>query len=121
MRYPGKVESFYGGHSKALIVANLKALKRLFQGGNGIGFDDYLNDINAEFNGTPLANEINDQFDRAINAVNAIPGDLPQAVTTNFTEADNAFLQCKILVVRLKVDMSSQLGVSINYADNDGD
>lgn len=118
---PEAVEAYYSGQSKALLIENLQQLKTVFEGGSGIGFDDYLNNLGADYNGTPLATEISVQFDKTIAAAEAIPVKLSEAVSSNNAAVEALFLEQKKLVVLIKVDMSSNLGVIINYSDNDGD
>lgn len=118
---PGALEAYYSNQSKELLLENLQQMKLLFEGGTGTGFDDYLNQIGADYNGTPLATEISNQFTKTILAAQNVPVDFKTALTTNKPEMEALFLELKRLVVLVKVDMSSQLGVIINYTDNDGD
>jgi len=114
-------EAYYSGYSKELLIENLQSCKEIYIGGSGTGFDDYLDFLDADYNGQPLASTITNQFDIAIQKAQAVPVDFPTAVTTNKTEMESLFLELKKLTVLVKVDMSSQLGVIINYSDNDGD
>ncbi len=115
------LEAYHSRHSKELLAANLRELKILYEGGAGSGFDDYLVYLNAEFNGQPLASAVSNQFDLVIQMAEIIPVDYSTALTTNRPDMESLFLELKKLTVMLKVDMSSQLGVIINYSDNDGD
>lgn len=118
---PEAAEAYYSGKSKKLLIENLQQLKNVFEGGNGTGLDDYLNSLGADYNGTPLATEISVQFNKAIAAAEAIPVEFSEAVTSHNSSMETLFLEQKKLVVLIKVDMSSHLGVIINYSDNDGD
>jgi predicted lipoprotein len=118
---PDAVEAYYSGYSKELLIENLQQLKLLYEGGSGQGFDDYLSRLGADYYGTPLATEISNQFDKAIQAAQNVPVTFSVAVTANNAEMQALFLELKKLTVMIKVDMSSQLGVVINYSDNDGD
>jgi predicted lipoprotein len=118
---PDAVEAFYSNHSKELLIENLQQLKLLYEGGNGQGFDDYLSRLGADYYGTPLATAISNQFEKTIQAAQNVPGTFSVAVSTNNAEMQTLFLELKKLTVMIKVDMSSQLGVIINYSDNDGD
>jgi predicted lipoprotein len=119
--YPYSLEAYYSAESKALLIANLQQLKALYEGGTGEGFDDYLANINAQYDGQPLNTAISTQFDVAIAKANAVPVDFATALNSNKPTMEELFLELKKLTVMLKVDMSSQLGVVINYSDNDGD
>lgn len=118
---PSLLEATNSNYSKELLVKNLQSLKSLYEGGTGAGFDDYLTYLNADYNGQPLAAAISAQFDLVIQKAQGIPVDYKTALTTNKPELESLFLELKKLTVMLKVDMSSQLGVIINYTDNDGD
>ena len=118
---PDLVEAHNSAYSKELLAENLRQLKTLYEGGSGSGFDDYLIYLNAEYNGQPLAPAISNQFDLVIQKAEIIPVNYSTALTTNRPDMESLFLELKKLTVMLKVDMSSQLGVIINYSDNDGD
>lgn len=118
---PDAVEAYYSSYSKELLIENLQQLKFLYEGGSGQGFDDYLSRLGADYYGAPLATEISNQFDKTIQAAQSVPVAFSVAVTTNNAEMQTLFLELKKLTVMIKVDMSSQLGVVINYSDNDGD
>lgn len=115
------LEAYHSAFSKELLAANLRELKKLYEGGTGNGFDDYLVYLNAEYNGQPLAPAISNQFDLVIQKAEIITVDYATALTTKRPDMESLFLELKKLTVMLKVDMSSQLGVIINYSDNDGD
>lgn len=119
--HPYSLEAHYSTQSKTLLVANLQQLKALYEGGVGEGFDDYLASINAEYDGQPLSAAISTQFDVAIAKANTISVPFSTALNSNKQQMEELFLELKKLTVMLKVDMSSQLGVVINYSDNDGD
>lgn len=119
--HPRLLEGFNAKHSKELLITNLQQLKVLYEGSTGQGFDDYLANLNADYYGEPLASAISNQFELAIAKANAVSGDFTTALSTNKPQMEELFLELKKLTVMLKVDMSSQLGVVINYSDNDGD
>jgi len=122
---PSKVEALYSGISVELAVLQVKSLQNLFLGksnqGDGFGFDDYVNFTGASFNGTPLATAINNQFNTVIAKLQAIPDPLSDSVTNNTATVHAAYLDLQKLLVLLKSEMPSALGVLITYNDNDGD
>lgn len=118
---PLQLEAFYSNQSKELLIEQLQQLKKLYEGNGGIGLDDYLEQIGADYNGTPLHTEISNQFNKAIQAANTVPVAYTAALSSHKPEMEALFLELKKLVVLLKVDMSSNLGVIITYSDNDGD
>jgi len=118
---PYKVESPYGRHSKSLAIAHVQALRNCFAGGSGQGLDDYLDNIEAKHNGELLSQAILDGFDDVETKLAAISGDLLIAVDDEATAVEAAYVSMQNLVVLLKTDMPSQLGIQITYQDNDGD
>lgn len=118
---PQLLEAFYSNQSKELLIEQLQQLKKLYEGNGGIGPDDYLEQVGADYNGTPLHTEISNQFDKAIQAAHTVPVAYTAALSSHKPEMEALFLELKKLVVLLKVDMSSNLGVIITYSDNDGD
>ncbi len=114
-------EAFYANYSKELLIANLQAGKNLFTGGAGTGFDDYPQVKEATFQGVPLNEEIANQYDKCIAAANAINTDFRTALVNDKQKMETLFLELKKLVVLVKVDLASAVGVTISYLDNDGD
>lgn len=115
------LEAFYSNYSKELLIANLQAGKNIFTGGAGIGFDDYPQVKEASFQGVPLNEEIANQYDKCIAAANQISTDFKTALTSDKPKMESLFLELKKLTVLVKVDLASAVGVTISYADNDGD
>ena len=124
---PEKVEAYYSGISLELAIAGLQAFKSIFTGAaygnqqNNAGLDDYLDALNAQYNGVPLSTAIVNQIDLGIGATQDVPPPLSTAVNTHAEEVDEAYLEIQRLVALIKVDMTSALGVLITYQDNDGD
>lgn len=123
--FPEKTEGYYSKLSLQLAKARLRALQQLYTGtgknGNGIGFDDYLNHLNAIYANSTLDEAIRNKFMDAQTALEDIPETLAESVTTQAAKVDKAYAELQQLVVLLKVDMTSVLGVQITYQDNDGD
>ena len=115
-------EAYYGGYSAELALANLQAAKRLFlgnadAGADGSGLDDHLQVLGAE----ALAGKIVTEFDEAIAALEALSDPLAEQIASNNEPVLAAFREMQDVIVLLKVDMTSVLGVTITYQDNDGD
>jgi predicted lipoprotein len=123
--HPEKVEAFYSGNSIELALLQLHTIENIFLGvsqqGNGPGFDDYLDQIGAQYNGGPLSSVIKNQFSITFSKLQLVPDPLSATIQNNITVADDAFLQLQQLVILLKTDMPSAMGVLISYADTDGD
>lgn len=125
---PGKAECLYSGiYSREMLTRNVQAWQNLFNGTsreglNGQGIEDYLNFLGTEFEpGTPLEEEINNRFDLVREKTEGLSPNLAEAVVTEQNQALEVFEEMQRVVVLLKVDMTSALGVQITYADNDGD
>jgi predicted lipoprotein len=123
---PDKCEAYYGAQSVQYAMESLKHLENVYLGRklnseNGKGFDDYLDHIGADHNGTPLNSKIIAQFELAKAKLAAVPDPLSAQVVSNAGTVDAAYLELVKLLVLLKTDMPSQLGVVITYQDGDGD
>jgi uncharacterized protein len=123
---PDKCESVFGARSMQYANETLKLIENVYlgrklNGDNGLGFDDYLEHLKAEYNGGSLNEAINNQFSIAKNKLQALPDPLAQQVSTNAAAVDAAYMELVKLLVLLKTDMPSNLGVVITYQDGDGD
>lgn len=118
---PEAVEAYYSGQSLALAEAGMNAIEDLYLGGSGSGLDDYLNQVNAEKNGTPLDELIKTQFAQIQTALNGLSDPLSTNITEDQTAVSNAYDLVSDQVVHLKTDLPSILCVSITYIDNPSD
>lgn len=123
---PEKVESYYSQQSLLLAMEHIKNVENIYLGRakdntDGKGFDDYLAHLNVQYGSGSLNDAIQNKFISAKNKLSLIPGTLSDAVITNTAIVDAAYLELQQLVILLKVDMPSALGVSITYVDSDGD
>lgn len=118
---PANCEALYSVQSITMVNESLLALQQLFTGGNGTGFDDYLEAINAQYHGAPLSDVIEQQLQTAIEKVGLIPEPYAETVENNPDPASTAYQELQKLVVLLKTDLPSAIGILITYQDNDGD
>jgi uncharacterized protein len=118
---PEKCEAYYGKQSVQYALETLKAIENTYNGGSGKGFDDYLEHLGAQYNGGSLNAAIQNQFSIAKSKMAAIPDPLSTQITTNSAVVDAAYTELMKLLVLLKTDMPSSLGVIITYQDGDGD
>lgn len=123
---PDRVEAYYSQISLELLKQAIRAEKAVFMGltsngTNGPGLDDYLDHVNARYNGGMLSDAIEAQFDAALAAANAVQGPLSEAVTTQPQAVTKVYDEMQRLIVLTKTDMPAALGVTITYTDNDGD
>ena len=125
--YPDKCESYYNGnYSVRYALETFDLIERVysgksFSGSNGLGFDDYLEHLKTpSINGT-LNNAIKDQFTVTRVKLQAIADPLSTQITAAPAVVDAAYAELVKLLVLLKTDLPSALGVVITYQDGDGD
>ncbi len=123
---PEKCEAYYGGQSVQFALETLSAIESIYlgkslTGSDGKGFDDYLDHLDAQYNGGSLNGAIKNQFSVARTKLTAVQNPLSAQVTANAPVVDAAYTEILKLLVLLKTDMPSSLGVVITYQDGDGD
>ena len=117
IQLPEYIEARYSGISFDLLKANMMALKSVYTGASGVGFDDYL----VHLERSDLNNTINANFNDIIATINGFSGTLEQEMQSNVSGLDNLYNELQAQVVYLKTDMTSAFGILITYQDNDGD
>ncbi|MES2680029.1 MAG: imelysin family protein [Bacteroidota bacterium] len=126
-KLPEKCEAFYAnGISVALAKACLLNIENVYLGrsasdANGLGIDDYLVHLDAKHGSETLNEAINKQFAVAKAKLNLVGEPLSSSINTNGAAVDAAYLELVKLLVLLKTDTPSALGVIITYQDGDGD
>jgi len=118
---PDLVEAPYSGASRERIIATVEALRQTYRGGEGLGFDDYLDFLGATYGDGPLSAEVNARFERALTALQAIEGPLETAVVENPAQVEAAYQAVRELMTIIKVDMINQMGLTMTFSDSDGD
>jgi uncharacterized protein len=122
---PDLVEAPYSGYSVERLRSFFEVLRATYNGStdaeNGLGFDDYLNSFGAMYNDLPLADEINREIDDIFATLDSINEPLDAALTAQPDLVQTLYDECRDLVIIMKTDMTSQLGVTITFSDADGD
>ena len=120
---PSHVEAPYSGNSKALLKASLEGLLLLIEGsaGSSYSLSTYMDHVGAQHSGTELSGVIRNHINDLMNQVNAIDRPLEAWLVEEAGAADQLYTDLQQLVVYLKVDMTSSLGILISYQDTDGD
>lgn len=123
---PDKCEAYYGKQSLSYALETLKIIESVYlgrglNGTDGKGFDDYLDHLKVNSANGTLNAAIKGQFSAARTRLSAINGVLAAEITANPTTVNNAYTELVKLLVLLKTDMPSHLGVIITYQDGDGD
>lgn len=119
--FPTYVEAYYSAESKTLALTSLTALKEVFTGGDGIGFDDYMDFVDETEDLSLTSSEILAQFDVCYTKVNALNSPLSADIPVNYDGFNEAFQEIKKLVAYAKTDIPTALGVLITFSDTDGD
>ncbi len=119
---PEKTEAFYSGISLQLAVAAMQSVKNVFLGldslGNdGVGLDDYLISVGAN----NLVIDTKNQINEVISGLESLTDPLSETIVTDPSAVQAEYNELQKLVVYLKVDIPSRLGILISYQDNDGD
>jgi predicted lipoprotein len=119
---PQSTEAYYAGYSSELAFENMKAVKRFYLGRgleveDGLGLHQNLKALGAG----DLADEIQTELDDAINEVATLNDPLSRQIENDNESVQAAFQEVQDLVGLFKADMTSILGVTITYQDNDGD
>ncbi len=99
------------------IRANIVASQRLFNGGDGLGLDDYLASIGQD----DLIVTINSIFDDMIANLDLVTLPLEQAVVDEHEQVLAVYDCYKDVVRYMKADMTQQLGISVAFNESDGD
>ena len=119
--YPQKVQAYYSKISVQLVLLHLQAIQNIYLGASGLGFDDYLVNVNAKYNNGSLNDAIVAQFASATAKLQVLTDPLSANIQSNNTAVVAAYTELQKLTVLLKTDMTSSLGILITYGDNDGD
>lgn len=119
---PKAIEALYGGYSVELLQESLSAYEKMFMGISaddidGTGLYDYLVAINAK----DLADDMQAQFDIAQLATDNLSDPLADQIDADLDAMTNVFIEMQKIVVLVKSDMASLMGISITNQDNDGD
>jgi predicted lipoprotein len=126
---PEKVEAFYNKQlGMTLAKTALKACRDFYQGKafngntNGPSLQTYLQALGKNnANVTTLATNIESQFGVLENKMNALSTSVYDAIVNNRPKVLELYDEFQKQVRYLKVDMTSAIGITISYTDNDGD
>jgi uncharacterized protein len=124
VKIPRNVEAFYSRQSIPLLQEHVSGMKDFFLGKNGDqdgkGFYEFLQEVKSGED-EKLAQRIIDQFDLILSRLDMVPSPLSETIRTNPAPVEAAHMELQKLVILIKTEFSSALGVLITYQDNDGD
>lgn len=124
---PEKCEAYYAqNYSVQLAKQCLQNLENVYlgrsiAGSDGLGLDDYLDALKAQHTSGTLNNAIKNQFSIAKSKLSLIQEPLSNSVSTDAQAIDAAYVEIVKLLVLLKTDAPSVMGIIITYQDGDGD
>ncbi|MFN8414894.1 MAG: imelysin family protein [Cytophagaceae bacterium] len=120
--YPLKAEGCFSDSTISFIQQSITSDYQLYLGAaitDSLGMDSYLRSIQQ----VDLANRINNQWLVVINLSNQLNPSMEYSLNNSTELAKLTQLHAELvnLVALIKVDGASALGITIYYADNDGD
>lgn len=113
---PELIEARFSGISKQILVEKIASFKQFFFGTDTYGFDDLLKD-----RGSDLGETLRTDISTLEELVNDLPSDFTAGITNQEETFESVYGQLTVSLRRIKNDIASFLGTSINFSDNDGD
>jgi predicted lipoprotein len=111
-----RIERTRSGSSLAGLIASFEGLKKMYRGGDGLGPDDALKQINPV-----LEKRVQEHIEAAAHSIRALASPLEKAVIDNRAAVEKAYESSRALEIVIKVDIVSALGVTLTFSSNDGD
>jgi predicted lipoprotein len=124
---PEKCEAVYASNISVKLIKecllNIEDtyLGRSASGSDGLGIDDYLDALKAQHNSGSLNDAIKNQFALTKSKLALVSEPLSTSVVSDAATVDAAYVEMVKLLVLLKTDAPSALGIVITYQDGDGD
>lgn len=117
---PDNIELPHSRYSKESLLSLLEGLQRFYNGGTSTptatSFSALIQSRKADAD-----TQIQKEFSDAIQAIQAIPGTLYDAVSQNKDKVQAAYDAIKQLRITFSTDVVALLGVTTTFSDNDGD
>jgi len=112
---PFKVEAYYSMESIPYAIENVVAMQSFykgnFQGSTGIGFEEWLIDLNTIYEGTLLSNVITDQFDSVLSSLDLVLDPYSFTIIDNPLEANETYERMEFLSSLLINNMTPAMGI----------
>lgn len=115
------VEGKYSNISLQLIESYILGFESILLGNNSLGYDDYLNQIDAKFNNIPLEEVLKTRINDIKTKLALLEEPYSEEITNDRQKVKDLFSAMQQLSITLKVDMASALSIDIIYQDSDGD
>lgn len=113
--------------SRALFMVALDATQNFFNGqsfdsnSSGPSMKSYLDELEANRNGSSLSEQINDAFEAARSKANLLNESFRVQLSTDTKPMFETYDALQEAVILLKVDMFQALNISVDFVDADGD
>jgi predicted lipoprotein len=112
---PIKVEAYYSRESMPYAIENVVAMKSFyqgnFQGSMGIGFEEWLLELNTIYEGTLLSNVITNQFDSVLSSLDLVLDPYSATVIDNPLEANESYERMQVLSSLFEKNMKPAMGI----------
>ncbi|MEL6525297.1 MAG: imelysin family protein [Chloroflexota bacterium] len=119
---PALVKAPYSETSIARLIAYLEGVQFALNGlEDAPSLANYLDFIEAEYEGERLTVVINTHIDTAINNLNQVEQPLHITVVEDTEEVVTIYNSFVAILRLVKTDMANQLGITVTFSDNDGD
>ena len=116
LRYE-QIEGVASGISYRVLAEELGGLEKLYTGGDGLGFDDYLAQVNPA-----LAKRLAGRLVAAKQALQTFRDlSIQQALVKKYADMEQAHDELHELEIQIKLDLVSSLGVTLLFSSTDGD
>ncbi|GAA4346190.1 imelysin family protein [Hymenobacter saemangeumensis] len=124
--YPDKIEAYYYRGTLPLQLAQTahSATQQFFSGRSGRpSFKAYLDALGAKDSQTKqsLSEIISTQYGASYQQLSALGPNLYGTLQTRPADAVRSYDEMQKVVRLLKIDMTSAMGITLTYVDNDGD
>lgn len=122
--HPEEVEAPLSNASLTFIEADIEAVYNAFYIDalhSETALSDYLDALGAKYDNTTLPIAIEEQFIKVRNSINEIHTPLKDAVVTDYAKVSLLYDDVRDLLILFKVDVASQLSITITFNDTDGD
>lgn len=120
---PDRTEAYHAGYSAELAIAHIEASINAFEVTGDQGLDDLLDQAGAFHSPSnrDLSVAISEELAEARIALDQLIDPLSAQVVDDPITVEEVYNELQEVVVLIKADMPSALGVSITFTDNDGD
>jgi len=113
-----ELQARYSGHSKQLIIENLKSVKNVFFNNQGLGLSNNISSITGN---EILNNSLLTKIDTAITSLTNLNDSLANSITNTPDDVQVIHEQLEEILIVLAIDVRSVLSIIITSTDNDGD